>query len=159
MTTRTKTDGQRKVYSEVAEEDPKRKRKSRPTVVKAPEEGPVPDGEEPEVDVEPDADMKVHGDFYYGRTTFRRICKFYKDKFDASTGNLKDKALSALSKAEMDKRVIAFIIEVFGNKLVNKLSSDHMEDMMSTMYTILFSHRHQKDNDDRYLIETKEHLL
>ena len=89
-------------------------------------------------------EVTLKGDFFYYRTTFRAMSKFYKAKFEDSTGNLENKTLSRLSKAWMDERVKKLNLEIFGKKLMNNLSPDHMEDLMSSMYATLFSHRHNK---------------
>ena len=64
-------------------------------------------------------------------------------------------------KAYMDIRVKDFMIQKFGKKLLKKLSSDNIdefEEFRTAMYTLLFSHRHAKVENNLFLKQINKHL-
>ena len=58
----------------------------------------------------------------------------------------------------MDEHVKVFMREMFGDKFMRDLSAPQLEDFVTVMYTIIFSHRHQNVEETKFLKQTNEHL-
>lgn len=84
--------------------------------------------------------------FLVRRACFRGISVYYKSKFSKINTSWQRKRVNKKKKTPMHVLIKEFAKSEFGDT-IDKLSDNEWENMRSTLYSILFSHRYKKQDD------------